>query len=78
MACPHVAGIVAGMKTRMAFTDTSNYLFVRSQVPIPLPDWRPFPLGFACYRFGRVVYGLGMWLIVVVEFGALGYAGGLS
>src|SRR5438270_3948749 len=32
MACPHVAGIVSGMKTRMAFADTTKYTFVRSQV----------------------------------------------
>jgi subtilisin family serine protease len=32
MACPHVVGIVAGLKTRMNFANAQNYLFVRSIV----------------------------------------------
>lgn len=32
MACPHVVGLVAGLKTRMNFANAQNYLFVRSIV----------------------------------------------
>ena len=52
MACPHVAGIVAGMKTRMAFTDTLNYLFVRSQVESRPPNVDRFPLVLLAVALG--------------------------
>lgn len=32
MACPHVVGVVAGLKTRMNFANAQTYLFVRSIV----------------------------------------------
>jgi subtilisin family serine protease len=38
MACPHVAGIISGLKTRMELANTINYLFVRSQVHCALPQ----------------------------------------
>lgn len=57
MACPHVAGIVAGMKTRMTFSNTLNYLYVRSQVQYTVPSCYPLGYAAACFLFWRVVGG---------------------